>query len=139
MLLREREEFLRVRIIVRVGLADNPHRRLRGHSGLGKFQHALAFGNGRGANEPFAAWHDGRLRKNFLDAIGHDEDFFWIRAKLVFHQMFFPTRIGDAGIRQPVGLPLKRCGDSARRKSLCRPTKDAAGQTLRRILRAGRG
>ena len=38
----------------------------------------------------------GAVRKNFLDAVGHDENFFQRRAEHVIHQVLFPRRHGDA-------------------------------------------
>ncbi len=118
MLFRERVKFPCVGVGFRVGLADDPHRRLRMNRGLRQFQNPFAGRDGGGADEPRAAFGFRPGQKNLLDAVGDDEDFFQGRAEHVIHQVFFPRCHGDDGIGQMVGFPVEGGGETARREAL---------------------
>ena len=112
---------------------------MRGDGGAGEFQNAFALSDGGGANEPRAARCFWRLKKNFLDAIGHNKDFFRGGSELEFHQVFFPAGVGNEPIGQLVRFPLEGGGETARREVFRTPAEHPPGQSLDGGLRTLRG
>jgi hypothetical protein len=102
----ELEEALGVGIGFGVGFADNPERGLGGDGGLGGFEDAFAFGDGGGADEPWAAGDGLALEENFFDAVGDDVESIGRRTEEVVHELGLVGGEGDGGIGEAVGLPV---------------------------------
>lgn len=106
---------LRAGIRLRVRLADDPKRRLGAHGSLSEFEHALAFGNRRRADQPRPALRRLRVQEGVLDSVGHNMDFPGRRAVEFFQQKAFPFSQCHACVCELVGITVKQ-GDAAARQ-----------------------